>query len=191
MAIAVYNASRLNYVWLAWALIHTSVAAFIDLLEYWPQGLYIPPSSPLHIFHNLKTAYIAEFNDPIAQWSPKTASGHDSWMGFFAYWEMLFLLPVLLFTIYRLGIKRVGTSGQHELLLMLYSFETAFTTGVCIFDVFFWDRSVYTQEIRDKLVWQMYLPWVITPTLIFFNMASRILARIRIADTAVAAKKVV
>ena len=109
----------------------------------------------------MKQDYIAELNDPIAQWSPATAAGHDSWMGFFVYFEMAVALPIVLFTVYRLGFKRQGTSGAHELALMVYAFEAAFTTAVCMHDVFYWDNSVYTAAMKNKLLYQMYLPWLV------------------------------
>lgn len=95
------------------------------------------------------------------QWSKETASGHDSWMGMFLYLEMAIELPIVLFTVYRLGVQRKGTSGAHELALLVYSFQTAFTTAVCIHDVLYWDTSVYTAEVKNKVIGMSYLPWVI------------------------------
>ncbi|KAK0645426.1 transmembrane protein 6/97 [Cercophora newfieldiana] len=184
-----YNKSGVNYLWLAWSILQLPIMLFVDGLDFYPDALYKPAGSPLHFFHGVKQDYIAELNDPIVQWTPETASGHDSWMGLFVYFELAFALPVMLFTIYRLGIKRTGTSGAHELLLMIYGFEAAFTTSVAMHDVLYWDNTVYTAAQKNKLLFQMYIPWLIVPSFICLNMASRILARIKVADAALAAKK--
>lgn len=128
-------------------------------------------------------------------------------MGVFVYFELALALPVMLFTVYRLGIKRQGTSGAHELALMVYGFEAAFTTVIAMHDVFYWDNTVYTAAQKNKLLTQMYLPWLIVrefspipsgclemiadriASIIFVTMARRILARIQVADAALAAKK--
>ncbi len=178
-----YTKSWTNYVWLVWSAIHlpiilrtfpppppipitpptqlTPQSAVIDGLDFLPTSLYLPPTSPLHFAHQAKADYNAQWNDPITQWSPATASGHDSWMGLFLTIEFVALLPVLLFTVYRLGIQRRGTSGAHELLLVLYGFEVAFTTLVCINDVFYWDEKTHPTEKKRQLVLQYYLPFFI------------------------------
>ncbi|KAK4445475.1 hypothetical protein QBC34DRAFT_333135 [Podospora aff. communis PSN243] len=186
---ATYNKSSLNTVLLIWSTLQLPIILLIDLLDFYPPSLYLPPSSPLHIFHAVKQAYIAELNDPIVQWTPETASGHDSWMGLFVYFEMALALPVMLFTVYRLGVQRKGTSGAHELALLVYGFEAAFTTGVSMHDVGYWDGGVYTEEMKRKLLWQVYAPWVVMPSLIFVVMVSRIMGRIRVADEAMEGKK--
>lgn len=146
----------------------------IDGLDFlYPKWFYEPTGSPFHIFYMVKQFYIADTNDPIVQWSKETASGHDSWMGMFLYLEMAIELPIVLFTVYRLGIQRKGTSGAHELALLVYSFQTAFTTAVCIHDVFYWDPSVYTAEVKNKVIGMSYLPWVIVRTYFLSDKESR------------------
>lgn len=175
-----YNKTWKNQVWLLWSALQLPLilcefpfplifalapstkanGAVIDGLEFFPKWTYEPAGSPLHFFHDLKSDYIAEHRDPIALWSPATASGHDSWMGLFIYLEWALALPVVLFTVYRLGVQRKGTSGAHELVLLVYSFEVALSTLVCIHDVFYWDES-YTAEARKTLILNMYSPWLI------------------------------
>ena len=65
----------------------------VDNLELYPEWLWKPAGSPLHFAYGVKQDYIAEFNDPIPQWSAATASGHDSWMGLFCHLEVIFALP--------------------------------------------------------------------------------------------------
>jgi hypothetical protein len=123
--------------------------------------LWKPSGSPLHFAYGAKQDYIAEFNDPIPQWSAATASGHDSWMGLFCHLEVIFALPIILFTIFRLGIQRRGTSGAHELVMLVYAFEAAFTTLTCMNDVLFWDSAIYPLALKQKLLTNMYAPFFV------------------------------
>ena len=115
----------------------------------------------MHFAYGAKQDYIAEFNDPIPQWSAATASGHDSWMGLFCHLEVIFALPIILFTIFRLGIQRKGTSGAHELAMMVYSFEAAFTTLTCMNDVLYWDNRIFPFPLKQKLLTNVYAPFFV------------------------------
>ncbi|KAL2262403.1 hypothetical protein VTK26DRAFT_1452 [Humicola hyalothermophila] len=187
---ATYNRTWKNKAWLGWFLFQLPLILFIDLLEYlWPQWLYEPAGAPLHAIYTAKEWYIKTYNDPIIQWSVETASGHDSWMGLFMHVEAVFVLPVVLYAIYRLGVQRRGTSGADELLFMLYALEIAFTTLVCINDVLFWDSAVYPAELKRTFLVQFYGPFFIIPSLGAIDMATRILGRFRAADALVEGKK--
>jgi len=181
-----YTISWMNEVWLVWSvlqlplilrelLFHWSwtVSApissaptdsnlpVVDNLELYPERLWKPSGSPLHFAYGAKQDYIAEFNDPIPQWSAATASGHDSWMGLFCHLEVIFALPIILFTIFRLGIQRRGTSGAHELVMLVYAFEASFTTLTCMNDVLYWDSTVYPAALKQKLLTNMYAPFFV------------------------------
>ena len=149
----------------------------IDGLEFYPSWVYEPRGSPLHIFYAAKQQYIAELNDPIAQWSQATASGHDSWMGLWIYLEWVVALPILLFTVYRLGVQRRGTSGAHELALLVYAFHTALTTLTCIHDVFYWDNAVYTAAVKNKILYQAYSPWLIVRKCLSLSQSQNLTAQ--------------
>ena len=58
-------------------------------------------------------------------------------------------------------MQRRGTSGAHELALLLYGFEVALTTLVCIHDVAYWDPAVYSSEMKTSQIVKYYLPWFI------------------------------
>ncbi|KAK4158225.1 hypothetical protein C8A00DRAFT_39420 [Chaetomidium leptoderma] len=187
---ATYNTTWKNKVWIGWFLMQVPVALFIDLLEYlWPAWAYEPAGAPLHFFHALKQWYIATYNDPVVQWSPETASGHDSWMGLFLYFELFFLLPTVLYGIYRLVLQRRGTSGADELLFLVYALEVAFTTFVCIYNTSYLDDALYPAELKRELQVQLYGPWFVIPTIGAIDMATRILGRIRAADAVLEARK--
>lgn len=171
----------------------------MDLLEFiWPAWAYEPAGAPLHAAYELKQWYIQKYHDPIVQWSPETASGHDSWMGLFLYLEFAFLLPTVLYGVYRLAVQRRGTSGGDELLFLVYALEVAFTTLVCLYDTVYWDNAVYSAELKRELQVQLYGPWLVVrkcssnlksvtglpgqAALGALDMATRILGRIKAAD---------
>ena len=130
------------------------------MLEFlWPKWVYEPVGALLHPIILVKEWYIQTYNDPIVQWSVETAAGHDSWMGLFLRVEFVFLLPTVLYGVYRLGVQRRGTSGGDELLFMVYALEVAFTTLVCIYDTFYWDSAVYSDELKSTMRIQFYGPW--------------------------------
>ncbi|KAK4163145.1 hypothetical protein QBC43DRAFT_320051 [Cladorrhinum sp. PSN259] len=189
-AVSVYNTSWRNNLWLAWFYAQLPIILLIDLLEFiYPSNLYLPEGSTLHIFYKVKQWYIQTYNDPVVQWSTETASGHDSWMGLFLHFELLFLLPTTLWGLYRLGVQQKGTRGTDELLFFVYALEMAFTTAVCIHDTWYWDSSVYSESLKATLRWQFYAPFVIFPLIGAYDMGSRIVERLNFADEAAEGKK--
>ncbi|KAK1826103.1 transmembrane protein 6/97 [Podospora conica] len=184
-----YTRSWMNEVWLVWSVLQLPLILLVDNLELYPERFWKPAGSLLHFAYGAKQDYIAEFNDPIPQWSAATASGHDSWMGLFCHLEVLFALPIIIFTIFRLGIQRKGTSGAHELALLVYAFEAAFTTLTCMNDVLYWDATIYPAALKQKLLLNMYAPFFVIPSILFIDMASRMLGRFREADALLAGKK--
>lgn len=84
-------------------------------------------------------------------------------MGLFLYIEFGFTLPVVLYAVYRLGFshRSKGTSGADELLFLVYGFETAFTTLVCFHDVFYWDESDYSAELKSTFKYNFFGPWIV------------------------------
>ncbi|GAB1316779.1 Efficient mitochondria targeting-associated protein 19 [Madurella fahalii] len=187
---ATYNKTWKNKAWLGWLLMHLPIILFIDLLDVvWPTWVYESADAPLYPAYALKEWYVKTYNDPIVQWTAETSSGHDSWMGLFLYLELVLLLPIVLYGIYRLGVQRRGTSGADELLFLVYALELAFTTLVCIFDSFYWDSAVYSTEVKRAFWVQFYGPWFIIPTLGAIDMATRILGRITAADAILQSRK--
>ncbi|KAK4130485.1 hypothetical protein BT67DRAFT_390840 [Trichocladium antarcticum] len=185
-----YNTTWKNKAWLGWFLLQIPLILLIDLLEFlWPKWVYEPAGAPLHFIFALKEWYIQTYNDPIVQWTVETAAGHDSWMGLFLRVEFVFLLPTVLYAVYRLGVQRRGTSGADELLFMVYALEVAFTTLVCIYDSFYWDDAVYSAELKRTFLVQFYGPWCLIPSIGAIDMATRILGRFRAADALLESKK--
>ncbi|KAK4184250.1 transmembrane protein 6/97 [Podospora australis] len=186
----VYNDTWRNSVWLSWFYIQFPITVLIDLLEtIYPSSLYLPESSPLHAVWQVKQWYIQTYNDPILKWTAATGPQHSSWIGLFMHLEFFFLVPVMMYAMYRMGIQQRGTSGADELLYFVYALEVAFTTGVIFYDSFFWDPAVYSDNLKWTLRVQFYAPFLFVPILGAIDMGSRILQRIRNADRIVEAAK--
>ncbi|KAL2158702.1 hypothetical protein VTH06DRAFT_4184 [Thermothelomyces fergusii] len=188
---ATYTKTWRNKVWLGWFVLQLPIILFMDLLDYlWPAWLYKPAGSPLHAAYALREWYVAQYNDPIVQWTAEAAGAHDSWMGLFLHLEAVFLLPTVVYGLYRLGAsRRGGTSGADELLLLVYALEVAFTTLVCIHHLSFLDEAAYPPAVKREMQLQLYGPWFVVPALGAIDMASRILGRIKAADALLAAQK--
>lgn len=73
--------------------------------------------------------------------------------------EIGFQLPVVLFTAYRYS-KGKTTTGGHELLLLVYAFETSFSTALCMTHAFYIDPKDFSLEQRDAFLYQLMAPWV-------------------------------
>jgi hypothetical protein len=141
----------------------------VDAVSLYPSWLYQPPGSPLHFLQQLRTWYIATYNDPILQWSPEAAAstlnhGHGSWIHFVLLVEVMVSLPTAFYSVYQLGFANSGTSGPQELWLLVYAFETAFTTFICIHDVSYWDDSVYSPELKNTFLFNFFTPWFVMST---------------------------
>ena len=145
----------------------------VDAVEFYPEWLYMPKDSPLHFLHTIREHYIAEYNDPIFNWKPERG---PSFAPLFLYYEMIYMLPVVLFTVYRLARGR-GITGPHELLLVIYGFATAGTCGICLNDITYWDPNVYSAEQKDVFRYQLYGPWFVIreSTPLFHLMPSSVL----------------
>ncbi len=127
----------------------------IDAVDLYPTWLYLPDDSPLHFLHIFRQNYIRDYNDPITQWTPDSGM---NWVPLFLGFEFLVSFPIALYSIYRLS-GRKGTTGPHELLLLVYAFEVAFPAAVCVHDVSYWDPNVYSPEQKDMFRYQLYGPW--------------------------------
>jgi len=186
---ATYTRSSLNYLWLAWFALNIPIVLLIDALDFYPSWLYQPADSPLHAIHLFRNDYLDTYNDKVLTWRPETSGGHDSWIQLFLYLEFAFLLPTVIYGVLRLGAQRKGTSGRDELLFLVYAFHTVLTTSVVIYDICFRPDAFGNAATKRQFLFQVIGPWIAIPSLMFFDMASRILGRIRVADAALASKK--
>lgn len=126
----------------------------VDGVPYiYPAWLYQPKGSPLHFLQMIRDYDINTYNDPLFQ-----EHLAPNFMHFLFVIEIGFQLPTVLFSLYR--FRKGTTTGSLELLLLVYAFETAFTTALCMNSVFFIDELVFTPEQRTVFLWQLMGPWV-------------------------------
>jgi len=88
--------------------------------------------------------------------------GHrGSWSVLFLRLELAFLLPASIYSVYRLLGSNKGTTGPLELLLLVHGFQSALTTGVCLYDIDSWDPVVYPADVKSVFFYQMFGPWFV------------------------------
>ncbi|OIW28647.1 hypothetical protein CONLIGDRAFT_632907 [Coniochaeta ligniaria NRRL 30616] len=177
-------------VWTVWFAVHLAVILLVDAVPLYPAHLHEPPSSPLHFLDRLRSFYITTYNDPIMQWTPD--SGHDNWIPFFFNFEIIFLLPTCLYAVYQHAVKadrKTGFTGSEELLYLVYAFVTGFTTLVCLNDVAYWDPAVYSAQDKMMFVFGLYGPYFAIPAIMFADMYSRLLRRLRVTEGVGSVKK--
>lgn len=122
-------------------------------MQFYPDWLCTTPESPLYFLQQLKDFYVATYNDPLVQ-----PESEPNWIRVMFKIELWFQLPAVIYAAWRLSGKK-STTGRLELLLLVYAFETAFSTLLCINDVFYWDPVVYPQEQKNVFLYQLYGPW--------------------------------
>ncbi|KAG6366728.1 hypothetical protein INS49_000908 [Diaporthe citri] len=162
--------------WLGWFIMQLIVIFLIDAVQFYPPELYKAPGSPLYFLQQMKDFYISTYNDPLVQ-----SATAPNWMHLVSVVEIGFQLPVALYAVWRLSGSR-GTSGPFELLLLAYAFETAFSTLLCINDVFYWDPAVYSWEQKKVFLFQLYGSWLVIPTVMFVDMYWRLYSRLSATD---------
>lgn len=127
--------------------------AVVDLVALLPESLWVPPSSPLHALHALRSYYTTTYQDLyfLTPWPSQ-----PRFFRFFTILELIFQLPAAVWILRRfLGSK--GTTPALELMCIVYGVECALTTATCIYDCWGWEG--YAWEVQRVLIFQLYLPW--------------------------------
>ncbi|EPE06556.1 hypothetical protein F503_02684 [Ophiostoma piceae UAMH 11346] len=171
-------------VWLLWFCIQVPVIFCVDAVDKYPAWLCGNEGSPLHFLHTFRKWYVTTYKDPLVDWTPATAvavGAGGSWIELFMWIEVLFALPVVLWSLAHFA-RGKKTTGALELLLAVYAFEVAFTTAVCINDISYWSPEVYSEAQKNVFRYQLMGPWFAIPTLMFVDMYTRILARFTTTD---------
>ncbi|CAK7199905.1 hypothetical protein SEUCBS139899_002592 [Sporothrix eucalyptigena] len=177
--------STRDRLWLVWFCIQIPVILCVDAVDHYPAWLCTDADAPLHFLHTFRQWYVATYNDPLMDWTPAKGAAlgaGGSWMSLFLWIELGFTLPVVLYSVYRFAQKK-GTTGPFELLLVVYAFETALTTAVCIYDVGFWSPAVYSTADKNVFRFQLFGPWFAMPALMFVDMYGRLLSRLSVDNT--------
>ncbi|KAI0876466.1 transmembrane protein 6/97 [Hypoxylon argillaceum] len=175
--------SILDRVYLVYFLIHIPVLFCVDLVPLYPSSLWVPPTAPLHKLAELRAYYIATYNDQFFQPPPAPV---PSFFALFAFFELVFHLPVSLWAVRALAAKG-PLPGRAELLLLVYGVETALTTLTCMYDAALWDPAVVTAAQKRVLIGGLYGGYFALAILLTTDMYMRVLKRVNAAD---AVKKV-
>ena len=127
----------------------------MDGVSHYPKWLYEPQDAPLHFLQIIRDWYLGMFNDPYIQ-----EDKSPNWIAPFVVLEFIFLFPTAIYAIFRLSQKQ-GTTGPLELLLLVYGFEMAMSTYLCINDIALWDPVDYPTAVKNVFKYQIYGPYVI------------------------------
>lgn len=125
----------------------------VDVVALLPEGLWVPPSSPLHPLHALREYYTTTYQDLyfLTPWHSQ-----PRFFRLFTILEAAFQLPAAVWILRKfLGGK--GTTPGLELMCIVYGVECALTTLTCIYDCWGWEG--YDWEVQRVLIFQLYMPW--------------------------------
>lgn len=131
----------------------------MDAVGNYPSWL-VSQGAPLHFLQRFRDWHLATYNDRILSWTPENSGGNNSWIGLCLAIELGVSLPVVLWGVRRFVASSLGTTGAEELLFLVYAFETAFTTLICINDISYWDPAVYSPAMKNNFLYQ-YGPWFV------------------------------
>ncbi|KIH89952.1 hypothetical protein SPBR_00984 [Sporothrix brasiliensis 5110] len=186
-------------IWLVWFCLQIPVILCVDAVDTYPAWLCADPGAPLHFLHTFRQWYVTTYNDPLMDWTPASGAAVGAggpWMTLFLWIEIAATLPIVLYSVYRFTRLATATStatapshaaasttGPWELLFLVYAFETALTTAVCIHDVGYWSPAVYSEADKNVFRYQLFGPYFAMPALLFVDMYSRLLARFNVDST--------
>lgn len=133
----------------------------VDLPPLYPSHLWEPEGSPLRILLGLRGLYAKWTNDP---YFVTPHAELPPWFRLFTLIEGGFQLPMALwmFRVFKDG--RRGTTPRFELACLVFAVEVALTSLVCVWDVAYWDPSVYSVRDKNVFVFAIYGPWVVIRT---------------------------
>ncbi|KAI1299038.1 transmembrane protein 6/97 [Xylaria venustula] len=145
--------SVLDRIYLVYFLIHDPILFCVDLVPLYPTRLWQPANAPLAFLGQLRSYYARTYNDQFFQPPPVTV---PPFFTLFAFFELIFHLPVSLWAVQALWSGKVKRSGGAELLLLVYGFQTALTTITCMYEAALWDSEVVSFEQKVTVVGGLY-----------------------------------
>lgn len=129
----------------------------MDLVPFYPESLWLPPSAPLHPLVSLRALYLSHSGDPYIG-APLDA--HEPWFRFFIYVEGLVQLPLAAYLVYQLASLR-RTRGPAELAALAFGCITAMNASVCCFDLWHMGPARLSPRHKATLFYGTYLPFAV------------------------------
>ncbi|KAI0905862.1 transmembrane protein 6/97 [Ustulina deusta] len=169
--------SVLDRVYLVYFLIHIPILFCVDLVPLYPASLWQPSDAPLRVLGDLRSYYVATYNDQFF-----AAPAAPPFFVLFAFFELVFHLPVSLWAVGALWGGRGPRSGGAELLLLVYGLQTAVTTLTCMYEAALWDPAVVSFEQKTVLIGGLYGGYFALALLLTVDMYARVLKRINAGD---------
>ncbi|KAK8105600.1 integral membrane protein-like protein [Apiospora kogelbergensis] len=167
--------SKLNTVYVVYFIIHIPVLFCVDLVAFYPPAWYAA-TGPLAPLGQLRAYYLESYKDQFFQ-----PSGVPSFFALFAFFELVFHLPVSVWAVRALGTKAALT-GKDELLLFLYGVETALTTVTCMWEAYGWDEALITGAEKVTLIGGLYGSYFVVALVLTIDMWMRLAKKLEAAD---------
>ncbi|KAL2760267.1 hypothetical protein ACRALDRAFT_1067140 [Sodiomyces alcalophilus JCM 7366] len=147
-----------DYFYLAIFTIQLCAMLLVDLPPLYPSHLWEPEGSPLNILLGLRGLYAKWTNDP---YFVTPHAELPPWFRLFTFIEAGYQLPMALWMFRVFKDSRRGTTPGFELACVVFGLQVALTSLVCVWDVAYWDPSVYSVCDKNMFVFAIYGPWVI------------------------------
>ncbi|OAA38846.1 hypothetical protein NOR_06499 [Metarhizium rileyi] len=145
----------------------------VDLVPFYPNSLWQPPSSPLHSLVAFREWWTVQSGDPYF-----ASYTHEPWFDAFLYVELLVQLPLTVYLACKLGSLK-PTSGATELAALVYACVTSMGASTCCYDIWHMGVDKVSAENKSQLFWGTYLPFAAIPALMAVDMYLRLMARVQ------------
>ncbi|KKF93737.1 hypothetical protein CFO_g3891 [Ceratocystis platani] len=150
---------------------HTVAQPLVDLVPFYPAWLWATPDAPLSFLNAIRQFYITTYNDPYF------TQPHPSWFDLFTYIEVVYQFPAAAYLLFKFMTER-QTSGVTELHALIFSLGFALTTLTCVWDVPYWDSTVYTTAQKVEFMTVIYGPFFLIPGIMAVDMFARLHKRL-------------
>ncbi|ORY58193.1 transmembrane protein 6/97 [Pseudomassariella vexata] len=174
----------LDNVYLVYFVLHIPILFCVDLVPFYPPSLWSTPTSPLSFLGDLRSYYLSTYKD---QFFAPPPAPIPSFFPLFAFWELVFHLPVAVWAVGALwgnkeGRGQGGLKGKDELLLLVYGVETALTTATCMWEAWLWDETLIGLGEKAVLLGGLYGGYLAVAVLLTGDMYMRLLNRVEAVD---------
>ncbi|KAG2734093.1 hypothetical protein G9P44_003618 [Scheffersomyces stipitis] len=150
----------LDSFYLAYYLLHIPITVFID------STIVVPPESQLSISKSILEFHIAQNSDFLLVEKPL-------WFTLFGWVELVFQLPLFVYFSYKIARNHTH-DGLYLVLSVVYGFNAAFTTFVCIGYALIQGESYGLTSSQTLQLAAIYVPYLLIPGLILIDSGSRL-----------------